>query len=123
MATVALTGIVAVPIPNAICFDNKPDNAPETISFPLYFHVNAPNAIAIVSSSISSANSNTPPITSDHFIFLIAVTSVVLIPSTHTLIVLANDLKSKFSKNPFIPLAIEFPKSAKSNVSPNDKVA
>ena len=60
---------------------------------------------------------------SDHDIFFSAVRTVVLIPSTQTLSVFANDAKSNVWKKLLIPLAMDSPKFLKSKFSPNDKAA
>ena len=55
-----LSGIVALPIPNAICVDNNLDNAPATISFPPCIHNIAPIDTVIVLMSRFSKNERKP---------------------------------------------------------------
>ena len=82
------------------------------------------NAFAIVPAIPVKSNShkNSPifrPINSKS-VFLNIVATVVNTPLNHTLIVSAAFLKSNSLKNPFIPSAIESPKSFQSNVVPKE---
>ena len=114
------SGIALFPIPSFTVFAKRLLSAPATSSFPPKNHLNAAIEINTVSKSKVVKKSIPPFKISDHFMFFSAVSIVFLIPSTQTFNVFANAEKSKFLKNPLIPLAIDFPKSLKSNVSPKE---
>ena len=76
-----------------------------------------------VSNSNADVKSKIEPKMFPQFMWEIAVIIVFSIPFTHVLRVFAKALKSNVLKNSLIPVAIDNPKSAKSNVSPNDRAA
>ena len=90
------------------------------ITFPIFLIVTAPMIIATVSASKLLKNSFAPFQISFQEILLNAVVTVSNAPCAHELSVLANNAKSKFWKNLFIPSAIEFPNCFQLNVVPNE---
>ena len=86
----------------------------------IFLIVSAPIMIPTVFTSRLLKNSFAPFHTSFHEILLNAVVTVSNAPCAHELSVLANNAKSKFWKNLFIPSAIEFPNCFQLNVVPNE---
>ena len=130
--------IIAVPMPApstssnpifeaiacAIAFDNdfpiKARAAEPNFNEIIFFISNVPTIISTVLMSKLLKKSVIPLSMSFRDKFLASVISAVYIPCTHALIVFASNAKSKFSKNPLMPLAIDKPKLVQSNVVPNE---